>query len=194
MTETATAKTTAAPPHSCFRCLAPLGQRLTAMHLLESPLLDDPGVTFGGGYGGSLVAPKHPRYDAAEGRVYVNAAQYFEGIAPEVWAFQVGGYQPCEKWLKDRRGRVLSADDVRHYCRTAAALRETIRIQGELDDVTMWRRCPRTGRRQSAEAGAAEAARWQPWLHLDARTAVLSTLDKAHLSVVVGASICTEAA
>lgn len=128
------------PFNTCFQCLSVLGQQLTALHLLESPLLDNPGVTFGGD-GLDTVAAKHPLYDASTGRVYVNAAQYFEGIAPDVWAFHVGGYQVCEKWLKDRRGRVLSAEDVRHYCRTAAALRETIRIQAETDDVMLGRVC-----------------------------------------------------
>jgi len=40
--------------------------------------------------------------------VYINKEQYFEGVPPEVWQFQVGGYQVCEKWLRDRRRRVLS--------------------------------------------------------------------------------------
>lgn len=128
------------PFNCCFSCLALLGQQLAALHLLESPLLDDPGVTFVGD-GPAAVGAKHPRYDPESGRVYVNAAQYFEGVAPDVWAFRVGGYQVCEKWLKDRRGRALSPEDVRHYCRTAASLRETIRVQGEIDDVMLGRVC-----------------------------------------------------
>ena len=59
----------------------------------------------------------------------------FEGVPPEVWDFQVGGYQPCQKWLKDRAGRKLSYDDLTHYQRIVVALRETIRIMGEIDEV-----------------------------------------------------------
>jgi hypothetical protein len=52
---------------------------------------------------------------ARKERVYINKDQYFEGVRPEVWEFHIGGYQVCEKWLKDRRGRKLSFDDIRHY-------------------------------------------------------------------------------
>ena len=69
----------------------------------------------------------------AEGRVYLNQRQYFEGVPPQVWAFQVGGYQVCDKWLKDRRERQLSYDDLTHYQRVIVALRETIRLMVEID-------------------------------------------------------------
>ena len=68
------------------------------------------------------------------GRVYINATQYFEGVPPEVWEFHVGGYQVCEKWLKDRRGRALSYDDQVHYQRIVAALAETIRLMAAIDE------------------------------------------------------------
>jgi hypothetical protein len=56
-----------------------------------------------------------------------------EGVPPEVWNFHVGGYQVCEKWLKDRRGRTLSYDDLEHYRKVVTALRETIRLMAEID-------------------------------------------------------------
>ena len=59
--------------------------------------------------------------------------QYFEGVPPEVWNFQIGGYQVCEKWLKDRRGRTLTYDDLEHYRKLVTALRETIRLMAEID-------------------------------------------------------------
>ena len=59
--------------------------------------------------------------------------QCFEGVTPEVWEFHIGGYQVCEKWLKDRRGRKLSYDDIRHYQRVVVALQETIRLMGQID-------------------------------------------------------------
>jgi hypothetical protein len=76
-----------------------------------------------------------------EGRVYINRTkkkpdapgQYFEGIEPEVWEFQVGGYQVLGKWLKDRRGRELSDEDLEHYRRVVVALRATIEIMAAID-------------------------------------------------------------
>ena len=133
-----------------FRSLVSLGGQLATLHLLESPLLDSPGV----GYpvpGSDEVEPRHPRYvpsqvgkpcsEGAGGRVYVNRgspkegepAQFFEGVPPEAWEFQIGGYQVCEKWLKDRRGRVLSYDDQQHYKKMVVAIRETIRLMKEID-------------------------------------------------------------
>ncbi len=67
------------------------------------------------------------------GRVYLNREQYFEGVPSAVWQSAIGGYQVCQKWLKDRKGRLLSFDDIRHYHRTVAALSATQEIQAELD-------------------------------------------------------------
>jgi hypothetical protein len=59
--------------------------------------------------------------------------QYFEGVPPEVWNFHIGGYQVCEKWLKDRRGRTLTYDDRTHYAIVVTGLKETIRLMAEID-------------------------------------------------------------
>ncbi len=69
-----------------------------------------------------------------KGRVYINKTQYFNGMPPEVWEFHVGGYQVCHKWLKDRKGRVLSYEDIRHYQRVVAALSETIALMERIDE------------------------------------------------------------
>ena len=76
-----------------------------------------------------------------KGRVYINKgdekeeieAQYFEGIDENVWNHQIGGYQVLHKWLKDRKGRKLSHEDLIHYQRIVVALKETIRIMAEID-------------------------------------------------------------
>ena len=68
-----------------------------------------------------------------KGRVWINATQYFEGVPPVVWEFQVGGYQVCNKWLKDRKGRKLTYDDLTHYQHIVAALAETIKIMENID-------------------------------------------------------------
>ncbi len=68
-----------------------------------------------------------------EKRVYINKTQYFEGVEPEVWEYQIGGYQVLDKWLKDRKKRILSLEDIKHYCRVVTALAKTIEIQGEIE-------------------------------------------------------------
>jgi hypothetical protein len=69
------------------------------------------------------------------GRVYINRKQYFEGITPAVWKFRIGGYQVCEKWLKDRKGRTLTHDDLDHYQRTVSALAETRTLMAQIDSL-----------------------------------------------------------
>jgi hypothetical protein len=59
----------------------------------------------------------------------------FKGVSEEVWDFQIGGYQICHKWLKDRKGRILSDADIAHYQQIVVALQETIRIMSEIDQI-----------------------------------------------------------
>ena len=59
----------------------------------------------------------------------------FRGVPEDVWNFHIGGYQVCEKWLKDRKGRTLSKDDIAHYQKIVVALAETIRLMEEIDEV-----------------------------------------------------------
>ncbi len=68
-------------------------------------------------------------------RVYINKDQYFEGLEENIWQYQIGGYQVCNKWLKDRTGRILSLDDVKHYCKVATAIERTINIQKSIDEI-----------------------------------------------------------
>ena len=77
-------------------------------------------------------------YSPKEKRVYINKAQYFEGVEPEVWEYQIGGYQVLDKWLKDRKKRLLSMEDIKHYCRVVTVLAKTIAVQGEIDTL-----CPK---------------------------------------------------
>ncbi len=123
-----------------FRELAGLGRRLVDAHLLRPDAVGDSPAGFPVP-GDNVVAPGYPKYapvaaDGDAGRVYINRSQYFAGIAPEVWVFRIGGYQPMDKWLKDRRRRNLSPyDDLEHYRRMAAAIAETIALMTQVDDV-----------------------------------------------------------
>jgi predicted helicase len=125
-----------------FRTLVQLGHELAALHLLrsdEAPNLADPLIRFAG-RGGARVEKGFPRYE--NGKVMINASRWFEDVPRATWEFHVGGYQVCEKWLKDRAGkggknpslgRVLTDDDILHYRRVVVALTETRRLMAEID-------------------------------------------------------------
>jgi predicted helicase len=118
-----------------FARLAALGERLVKLHLLDSPELDPPACKFEG-EGNSVVQrtkSKVFRYDPDERRVYINTTQYFGPVPAEVYEYRIGGYQVCNKWLKDRKERRLDLDDTRTYCRIVTALGLTIQIQREID-------------------------------------------------------------
>ncbi|MCE2489258.1 MAG: hypothetical protein J4G17_04695 [Anaerolineae bacterium] len=119
-----------------FRQLGALGGELIAWHLLQHPELE--GVsgldTKFPESGDNVVARGHPKYDEAKERVYINKGQYFEGVQPELWQHMVGGYQVLDKWLKDRKGRALTNDDVTHYQRVVRSLGETQRLMREIDE------------------------------------------------------------
>ena len=120
-----------------FQEIVDFGARLTNFHLLKSPELDPPICRFEG-KGDSLVASKKSmgfRYDADELRMYINRDQYFATIPTAIYKYRIGGYQVCEKWLKDRKSRRLELDDIRTYCRMVTALTKTLEIQQELDDL-----------------------------------------------------------
>lgn len=120
-----------------FGRLCTLGKELVGLHLLESPKLDVSNfLTHYPVTGDNIVEKGYPKYvpdESKSGRVLINKMQYFEGVPKDVWEFYVGGYQVCEKWLIDRRGRKLSYDDLTHYQRVVVALKETIRLMEEID-------------------------------------------------------------
>jgi predicted helicase len=115
-----------------FRALAVKGAELVALHLLESPKVKDIDPQFCGKGDNSV---EKVQYTDTDHRVWVNANQYFVGVPKNVWGFHVGGYQPCQKWLKDRKGRKLTYDDMQHYRKIVVAQAETIRLMVEIDAV-----------------------------------------------------------
>jgi len=117
-----------------FQKLAALGERLVDLHLLRSSGLDPPIARFQGeGDNRVQTGKKGLRYDAETQRVYINEEQHFEGVPPEVWEYLIGGYQVCHKWLKDRKDRCLSLEEIKTYCRIVTALSKTIDIQADID-------------------------------------------------------------
>lgn len=124
-----------------FSKLCNVGEELVKLHLLESLILEDekkrPRFPV---EGNSIVEKGYPKYVAhaerpQKGKVYINKGQYFEGVKPEVWEFHIGGYRVCEKWLKDRRQRELSYEDISHYEKIVIALGETIRLMNSIDEI-----------------------------------------------------------
>jgi predicted helicase len=117
-----------------FRALCEIGARLVALHLMETPIPLMTAYPVAGDNTVETVRYSAPGQCSEKGRVWINKTQYFEGVPPEVWAFHVGGYQVCQKWLKDRKGRLLTYDDMTHYQRIVAVLAETIRQMSAVDE------------------------------------------------------------
>ena len=118
-----------------FDALVKQGAILRGLHLLESDDVD----TFITSYpndGDNIVGkPKYtpPQSPEGKGRVWLNGTQYFEGVPEVAWQFYIGGYQPAQKWLKDRIGRRLDFEDIRHYQRMIVALTRTAEVMAVLD-------------------------------------------------------------
>jgi len=120
-----------------FRKLCGCGAKLVALHTLQGDFesqvdFDTPGS--------NIVeqidfVPANKEAGIRRDRVQINSDQYFEGISPAVWQMRIGGYQVCEKWLKDRKGRALTHDEIEHYQRTVSALAETRTLMAQIDSL-----------------------------------------------------------
>ncbi|MCW9682066.1 N-6 DNA methylase [Dolichospermum planctonicum UHCC 0167] len=117
-----------------FCQLAEYGEQLVALHLMKSPKLNNLITQFTENGGSQIVDAGHPKY--TKGAVVINKkGDKFVGVTEEVWNFYIGGYQVCQKWLKDRKGRTLNDDDIQHYQRVVVALKETMELMQLIDDV-----------------------------------------------------------
>ncbi|MGO3236744.1 MAG: type ISP restriction/modification enzyme, partial [Psychroflexus halocasei] len=127
--------------HDTFWQLVKLGGEIRQIHLLESPKVEQY-ITQYPMDGDNLVSRKitksSPGYVAdneTHGKVYINDEQYFDNVPLTAWEFYIGGYQPAQKWLKDRKNRTLSFDDILHYQKIIVALTETDRLMKEIDQI-----------------------------------------------------------
>ncbi len=116
--------------YKLFAKMADYGKMLVDLHLLKSPEIDPPLARFQG-KGDNKV--EKLRYENT--KLFINKDQYFEGIESEVFGYQIGGYQACDKWLKDRKDRKLSLDEIKHYCNIVTAIRKTLEIQKMVDSI-----------------------------------------------------------
>ena len=113
-----------------FWQLVKLGGEIRQIHLLESPTVEQY-ITQYPTDGDNVVGK--PKYK--DGKVYINDTQYFDNVPQTAWEFYIGGYQPAQKWLKDRKDRKLEFDDILHYQKIIVALSETSRLMKEIDKI-----------------------------------------------------------
>lgn len=116
-----------------FRQLCALGTQLVAAHLLTHTQAPKPTFPVPGDNAVTGVRYVAPGEGDGAGRVFINASQYFLGVPPDVWEFQVGGYQVCHKFLKDRKERPLTYDERKTYAQMVSALADTLRLMAAVD-------------------------------------------------------------
>jgi predicted helicase len=116
------------PSPDVFRDVQEKGTQLRRLHLMEGDVIGDTPYPFTGD-GDNLVG--HVKY--AGSSVFINDTQCFESVPQIAWEFYIGGYQSAQKWLKDRKGRTLSFDDILHYQKIIKCLTETDRIMRSIE-------------------------------------------------------------
>jgi predicted helicase len=113
-----------------FWQLVKLGGQIREIHLLESPSVENYITQYPIDGDNVVVKTKYEN-----GKVYINDTQYFDNVPQTAWNFFIGGYQPAQKWLKDRKDRKLEFDDILHYQKIIVALTETDRLMKEIDKI-----------------------------------------------------------
>jgi predicted helicase len=113
-----------------FWSLVKLGGEIRQIHLLESPITEKYITQYPIAGNDTVSKPQFK-----DGRVYINETQYFENVPEISWNFYIGGYQPAQKWLKDRKDRKLEFEDILHYQKIIVALFETDRLMKEIDKI-----------------------------------------------------------
>ena len=111
-----------------FKELSALGRELRGIHLFESPKLNQ-SITSYSVVGSDIVE----KILYKDGKVFINSEQYFGNIPEIAWNFYIGGYQPAQKWLKDRKDRTLTSEEISHYQKIIVALVETDSVIKEID-------------------------------------------------------------
>ena len=115
-----------------FWQLVKLGGAIRQIHLLESPVVENYITQYPKDGSNMVVKPKYQ-----DGKVYINDTQYFDNVPEIAWNFYIGGYQPAQKWLKDRKGRKLEFEDILHYQKIIVVLSETDRLMKEIDKIEL---------------------------------------------------------
>jgi len=125
--------------HSQFQVLHKLGEQLVRLHLLENISIENAQQRLLFPFAKTTPAlvenmtVEKIKYDEKQQRIYVNETHYFGKVEKGLWLFRIGGYQVCEKWLKDRKNRILTIDDIVHYQRILVSLSKTEQLMKEID-------------------------------------------------------------
>lgn len=119
-----------------FWQLVTLGGEIRQIHLLESPTVEKYITQYPEDRDNIVTKPKYISMGLDPlGRIYINETQYFINVPQVAWDFYIGGYQPAQKWLKDRKERKLEFDDILHYQKIIVALTVTDRLMMEMDKI-----------------------------------------------------------
>ncbi len=119
-----------------FWQLVQLGGEIRQIHLLESPKVEQYITQYPIDGDNEVSKPRFISTTLNErGKVYINDIQYFDNVPEIAWNFYIGGYQPAQKWLKDRKDRTLEFEDILHYQKIIVALTETDRLMKEIDTI-----------------------------------------------------------
>ncbi len=113
-----------------FFKIAKLGKELREIHLMESKQVTEYITSYGVSGDNEVIKPEYK-----DNKVYINRTQYFDNVPEVAWNFYIGGYQPAQKWLKDRKGRILSYDEILHYQKIIKALVLTNDIMQQIDGI-----------------------------------------------------------
>ena len=115
-----------------FWQLVKLGGEIRQIHLLESPTVEKYITQYPEDGNNTVTKPKYQ-----DGKVYINDTQYFANVPQAAWDFYIGGYQPAQKWLKDRKDRTLEFEDILHYQKIIVALAETNKLMQKIDTIAI---------------------------------------------------------
>lgn len=115
--------------YKIFKKMAEFGQQLADVHLMKSNSLDKPIAKYQGKGDNDRI--EKIAYAEKDSRIYINKEKHFDNVSPELWNYQIGGYQVLQKYLKDRKDRNM--DNPRHYCRIVTAIDKTITLQNKID-------------------------------------------------------------
>ncbi|MCD6161143.1 MAG: N-6 DNA methylase [candidate division Zixibacteria bacterium] len=118
--------------YTLFKAIAGYGKKLVDCHLLKSSGRSKQLSKFVEKGSNKIEKIKYIEKDE---KIYINDKQYFSKIENNIWNYQIGGYQVCDKWLKSRKNQKLSLEDIKHYCKIVTAIKETIMIQIQIDEL-----------------------------------------------------------
>lgn len=105
-----------------------IGRQLVELHLMEMPIPLNNNVAFVNADGTMVI-----KATFKDGKVYIGKKSYFSGVSEKDWSFIIGGYQPLQRWFKERKGSELSTSDVEHYCQMIQVIKNTILLMDELE-------------------------------------------------------------